>query len=155
MMPPHAPGPADETAARALPEVIRFFEQLSPADLTRIDAVYAPEARFRDPFSDVQGIGAITGIFAHMFERLDAPRFVILDRIAEGDRAFLTWDFEFRFRRGSPTGLQRIHGGSLLRFDAGGRITVHRDYWDAAEGLYEKLPILGALMRWLRRKAAG
>ena len=155
MMPPPAPGPADETARRALPEVIRFFEQLSPADLTRIGAVYAPDARFRDPFSDVQGIEAITGIFAHMFERLEAPRFVILDRIAEGDRAFLTWDFEFRFRHGSPTGVQRIHGGSHLRFDAGGRITVHRDYWDAAEELYEKLPVLGALMRWVRRKAAG
>ena len=155
-MTPHpVPGPADETARRALPEVIRFFEQLSPADVTRIDTVYAPDARFRDPFSDVQGTEAITGIFAHMFERLDSPRFVILDRIAEGDRAFLTWDFEFRFRRGSPTGVQRIHGGSHLRFDTGGRITVHRDYWDAAEELYEKLPVLGALMRWVRRKAAG
>ena len=30
--------------------------------------------------------------------------------------------------------------------------TVHRDYWDAAEELYEKLPLLGALMRWLKRR---
>ena len=30
----------------------------------------------------------------------------------------------------------------------------HRDYWDAAEELYEKLPVLGALMRLLRRKLA-
>jgi steroid delta-isomerase len=34
---------------------------------------------------------------------------------------------------------------------------VHRDYWDAAEELYEKLPVLGALMRWLKqaRRANG
>ena len=29
-----------------------------------------------------------------------------------------------------------------------------RDYWDAAEELYEKLPIVGTLMRWLKRRAA-
>jgi hypothetical protein len=27
------------------------------------------------------------------------------------------------------------------------------DYWDAAEELYEKLPVLGGLMRWLKRAA--
>jgi hypothetical protein len=32
-------------------------------------------------------------------------------------------------------------------------ITLHRDYWDAAEELYEKLPVLGGLMRWLKKQA--
>jgi hypothetical protein len=38
-------------------------------------------------------------------------------------------------------------------FDAQGLITLHRDYWDAAEELYEKLPVLGGLMRWLKKRA--
>ena len=37
---------------------------------------------------------------------------------------------------------------------ADGRIARHRDYWDAAGELYEKLPLLGTLMRWLRRRIA-
>ena len=44
-----------------------------------------------------------------------------------------------------------IHGGTLVHFDAQGRVTLHRDYWDTAEELYEKLPVLGRLMRWLRQ----
>ncbi|MCA0424309.1 MAG: nuclear transport factor 2 family protein, partial [Proteobacteria bacterium] len=40
-----------------------------------------------------------------------------------------------------------------LRLAADGRIAEHRDYWDAAEELYEKLPAIGALMRWLKRRA--
>jgi hypothetical protein len=40
-----------------------------------------------------------------------------------------------------------------LHLDAIGLITLHRDYWDAAEELYEKLPLLGSLMRWLKRRA--
>ena len=41
-----------------------------------------------------------------------------------------------------------------MRFAADGRVVYHRDCWDAAEELYEKLPVLGALMRWLKRQAA-
>jgi hypothetical protein len=48
-----------------------------------------------------------------------------------------------------------IRGGTHLHFDAAGRVVLHRDYWDAAEELYEKLPLLGTLMRWLKRRAAG
>ena len=50
--------------------------------------------------------------------------------------------------------LQTVRGGSHLVLAEDGRIRAHRDYWDAAEELYEKLPILGRLMRWLRRRAA-
>ena len=40
-----------------------------------------------------------------------------------------------------------------MKFAADGRINFHRDYWDAAEELYEKLPLVGSLMRWLKRQA--
>ena len=46
-----------------------------------------------------------------------------------------------------------ILGASQLVFDAQGRVVLHRDYWDAAEELYEKLPVVGSLMRWLKRRA--
>ena len=47
-----------------------------------------------------------------------------------------------------------MRGASHLVLDPQGLIVLHRDYWDAAEELYEKLPVVGALMRWLRRRAA-
>jgi len=47
-----------------------------------------------------------------------------------------------------------VRGSSHLKLAADGRIAWHRDYWDAAEELYEKLPVLGSLMRWLRQRLA-
>jgi hypothetical protein len=38
-------------------------------------------------------------------------------------------------------------------FNQDGKVVIHRDYWDAAEELYEKLPVVGGLMRWLKRRA--
>ncbi|MBP9954953.1 MAG: nuclear transport factor 2 family protein, partial [Ottowia sp.] len=74
--------------------------------------------------------------------------------IVQGDQAFLVWEFRFRMRRWRPQVEQCIHGATLVRFDAQGRVALHRDYWDAAQELYEKLPVLGGLMRWLRRSAS-
>jgi len=38
-------------------------------------------------------------------------------------------------------------------FSDAGLVTLHRDYWDAAQELYEKLPVVSSLMRWLRKRA--
>jgi hypothetical protein len=65
----------------------------------------------------------------------------------------LTWEFRFQFRAYHKGEEQVILGASHLVFDAQGLVTRHRDYWDAAEELYEKLPLVGGLMRWLKRRA--
>lgn len=130
-----------------------FFESISPQSAARIDEIYAADAWFKDPFNEVRGAAAIRRIFEHMFVQVDSPRFVVRDVVAQGSDAFLTWDFLFRSRRLGDRE-QVIRGASHLKFDADGRISCHRDYWDAAEELYEKLPVLGGLMRLLKRRAA-
>jgi ketosteroid isomerase-like protein len=132
--------------------VVALFEQLAPQDLPRLAEIYTPDARFKDPFNEVKGTTAITAIFAHMFQVLDRPRFVIRDAVVQGDQCFLTWDFMFCMKRFDRRE-QCIRGCSHLHLSADGRIRSHRDYWDAAEELYEKLPVLGGLMRWLKARA--
>jgi steroid Delta-isomerase len=133
--------------------VRHFFETLDETSLGHIDTVYAPDAHFKDPFNEVNGVDAIRRLFAHMFVQVDAPRFVVRDVVCDGDKAVLIWDFHFRMRRFNRAP-QLIRGASHLRFAADGRVAFHRDYWDAAEELYEKLPFVGGLMRWLKRRAA-
>jgi ketosteroid isomerase-like protein len=142
-------------AAEMDPQVARIvqaFEQLAPADLPKLGDLYTTDARFKDPFNEVQGVPAIRAVFEHMYATLDAPRFVIRDVVAQGDQCFLTWDFIFRMRRFNRDE-QTVRGGSHLKLAADGRISLHRDYWDVAEELYEKLPVVGPLMRWLKRRA--
>lgn len=136
----------------ATQRLIALYEQLSPAHLAGLDAYYAADAQFKDPFNDVRGVPAIAQIFAHMFATLDQPGFTVTLHIVQGDQAFLGWEFRFRLRRWRPQIEQCIQGATLLHFDAQGRVTLHRDYWDAAQELYEKLPVLGGLMRWLRTR---
>jgi len=46
-----------------------------------------------------------------------------------------------------------INGGSHLMFSREGLVNYHRDYWDAAEELYEKIPILGWFLRRIKNMA--
>lgn len=133
--------------------VVQFFETLTPHSVAQIDGLYAPTARFKDPFNDVTGLPAIRGIFEHMFVALEAPRFVVTQRIVQDAQCFLTWEFHFAFRNFKQGQAQVILGGSHFVFGVDGKVTLHRDYWDAAEELYEKLPVVGGLMRWLKRRA--
>ena len=133
--------------------VIALFEGLTPADLTRLGEFYAPQARFKDPFNEVQGVPAIKAVFDHMYAALNQPRFVVREVIVQGGQCFLVWDFLFRFKSYSSAE-QCVRGGSHLRYGPDGRITLHRDYWDTAEELYEKLPGVGMFMRWLKRRAS-
>ena len=139
-----------------LDELIAWFETLSPDNLHRVAELYAAEAEFKDPFNEVRGPAAIEHIFRHMFRQLDEPRFVVTSRFAgsppEGG-AMLLWEFHFRTRAPLPARAMIARGATHLRFDDVGRVTLHRDYWDAAEELYAKLPLLGCLMRGLQRMA--
>lgn len=144
-----SPVPCDEAVTR----VVALFETLTPASVATLPAFYAAGARFKDPFNDVTGLDAITHIFAHMFESLEAPRFVVRERIVQGQQCFLAWEFRFRFRLFRQGEEQVILGSSHLVFDTTGLVTLHRDYWDAAEELYEKLPVVGGVMRWLKKRA--
>jgi steroid delta-isomerase len=132
--------------------LVRYFETLTPQSVAELPRYYAADCRFRDPFNDVRGLPALAAIFDHMFERLDAPRFIVRERVVDAPRLLLTWDFEFRFRGWRPQLMQHIHGSSLITFDGAGLVAVHRDYWDAAEELYEKLPLLGTLLRLLKQQ---
>jgi steroid Delta-isomerase len=133
--------------------VIDFFEGLRQEDLPRLAECYVDDASFKDPFNEVRGCVAILQVFDHMFTALRQPQFVVHDAVQQGDQAFLTWDFHFRLPQ-APDRVLTIRGATQLHFAADGRIDRHRDWWDAAEELYEKLPIVGALMRWLKRRIA-
>jgi steroid Delta-isomerase len=132
----------------ALAALVRYFETLTRESVSNLPRVYTEDAYFKDPFNEVRGHAAMLKVFEHMFEQVSSPRFIVHSSWTGADGAMLAWDFTFE-RGGAP---MKIRGVSHVRFAPDGRVSFHRDYWDAAEELYAKLPILGGLMRFLARR---
>ncbi|GGP21172.1 nuclear transport factor 2 family protein [Silvimonas iriomotensis] len=134
----------------ALQDVLDWYATLSRDSLPRCREFYTLDARFKDPFNDVAGIAAIENIFTHMFDHTERPRFVIREVLNNDDRAFISWDFEFWIKGTRYV----VQGASRLLFDDHGKVMDHRDYWDPAEELWSKMPIIGGVVTWLRERFA-
>jgi len=139
--------------AKALERYARFFEELTPADLDRLDEWFSPRARFVDPFNDVCGVDAIRDVFEHMFRTCATVRFEVLECVSGDGVGYLRWRFHFRLR-GDGSDRRPVDGVSRVELGGDGRVAAHEDFWDAAGGLYEQFPVIGALMRWLRNRLA-
>lgn len=137
-----------------LDALIQFYNNFSPESVARFPEFYSSDAWFKDPFNEVRGIAAIQRIFTHMFTQVAAPRFVVTEQVVDTNGAMLVWEFHFRMGLWGRGKVQVIRGISHLKFDAGGKVSYHRDYWDAAGELYEKLPLLGSIVRFIRKMFA-
>lgn len=131
---------------------IAFFENLTREDLNRFDAVFAADARFRDPFNDVCGVAEVRRVFEKMFEDAEDHSFKVLDHAVAGNRAYLNWEFSITLR--GKAKVVSIEGMSTIDFGDDGKVTAHIDHYDAAGQIYETIPLIGAVLRMLRRRIA-
>jgi hypothetical protein len=141
----------DPVMTRAL---IDFYQSLTPEQVARFPEFYSADAYFKDPFNEVYGVDAIQRIFQHMFTQVGAPRFVVTEQISDAGGTMLVWAFHYRVRLWGRGEAQVMRGVSHLRFAADGKVNYHRDYWDTGEELYMKLPLMGSVLRGLRRVLA-
>lgn len=130
-----------------LDALIQFYNEFTPASVARFPEFYSADAWFKDPFNEVRGIEAIQRIFTHMFGQVAEPHFVVTEKVVDANGAMLAWEFRFRMKLWRKGETQVIRGVSHLKFDAEGQVCYHRDYWDAAEELYEKLPLIGSIFK--------
>jgi steroid Delta-isomerase len=148
-------GPTSAPPSIHLERLSTFYSTISQQSVPQLRDLYAADAYFKDPFNEVTGIEHIIKIFTHMFVQIDQPKFEVLSRIQGRDgqhnEAFLIWLF---YWKPSQPGIDTppIRGSSHLKFNELGQVVYHRDYWDAAEELYETVPFLGTLLRFLKKK---
>jgi len=134
--------------------LVEFFEAIRPESVADFARYYSDDGFFKDPFNEVRGVPAIQRIFTHMFSQVAEPRFEITERVVDGNAAMLVWELHYRVVIFGREQNQVIRGASHLKFDAEGKVYWHRDYWDAAEELYARLPVVGLLMRGLKKVMA-
>lgn len=129
-------------------DIADWFQTLTPASLERAGEIYAQDALFVDPFNQLTGLASVRAVYQHMFDTLEQPRFIVTTIVDRERDGFMTWDFLFECRGQA----QKISGCTQFELNDQGLIVLHRDYWDAAQQVYEKIPLLGAVVRMIRRK---
>jgi len=129
-----------------------FYRDYSPAWLARLGELYAPSFEFHDPFTVIRAdLGQLEHHFAKAFD-LAASKFLVEDAAVGQDGACVRWTWVWKWKPGSTE--QRVPGVTWLRFDASGKVVFHQDLFDTASSIFDVVPVLGGLLRALRRRLA-
>ncbi|SNY94243.1 SnoaL-like domain-containing protein [Cohaesibacter sp. ES.047] len=127
-----------------------YFGHLSPDRVGEVMPLLSDDIHFIDPFNDVRGRDNYRAVIAKMFEDVKDPRFEILDLAWSGEICLMRWDFSCSV---AYIGDWTVRGITELQFDSDGRISAHYDYWDSGRHFFGRLPVIGAVIRWIRKKA--
>jgi hypothetical protein len=128
---------------------IRLFEELSVERINDIESFVSSDIKFKDPFNDLSGIDPFRRLLTEILNNVKGLKFVVTHRAWTERVLFLRWSFQ-----GELTGISswRVQGVSEINFDERGFICQHIDYWDAAEQFYEKFPLIGTMLRFIKRR---
>jgi len=135
----------------ALDRVRNYLSNLmDPASRARTAEVYAKDAFFNDTLKTKVGAEAICKYFDATASNAEAVRVEFHDAARSGADYYLRWTMEIEFKKFHRGRAFRSIGITHLRFDQDGRVILHQDYWDAASGFFEQVPVLGSSIRWIK-----
>ena len=127
------------------------FRILHEADLSRLRELYSERIVFKDPVHEIRGLVELEDYFSALCSDLSDCRFEYLDEIVGDNSAYIKWMMHFKHPR-LGNRLISVRGVSNLKFSD--RIDFHEDFYDMGAMLYEQLPLLGNVTRWLRLRLA-
>ncbi len=127
-----------------------YLETLTPQTLDALGDHVAVDVRFKDPFNDVRGLNAMRRVFEHMFKNVSGIRFTVHGMAQDGATCFMNWRFAGRLGKREWV----FDGASVITLGADGKVVSHIDHWDAASAFYERLPVIGWLLAWIRGRLA-
>lgn len=144
--------PVRHSATAPTPPVVALFKQvfarLGPDSVMPLDRLYAPDVVFEDPLHRLVGRDAVAAYFARLNARVESAEFAFTGEVLGTGTAAMTWTMTVRTRR--PRKVIVVPGVSVLVFDD--LVTAQRDYFDVGAMLYEQLPGVGWLLRWVKRQ---
>ncbi len=128
-----------------------FFENLtSKTSKENYLKIFSKNVYFEDPFQKVRGIENVCKIFDHMFENLDEPRFIVKEIISNNNIAYIQWSFMYKYKNGKQ--VNSFTGVSRVEFDEEQKVVSHIDYWDSSTNVFEKIPVLRSIIKYIKNK---
>jgi hypothetical protein len=128
-----------------------YFKNLHESDLSQLRDLYAEQILFKDPVHEIRGLVELEDYFTSMCADLSDCRFEYLDEMVSDQAAYVKWMMHFKHPR-LGNRLISVRGVSHLKI--GDKIEYHEDFYDMGAMLYEQLPLIGNVTRWLRLRLA-
>jgi len=138
--------------SRPLDRFKNMFNQLDKNHLELLEQIYTPDVKFRDPVHTLNGLPALRDYYSRLYEGVLSCQFTFEAEVIESQQGMLAWVMRFQHRRFRAGETLELSGISQLQFLDDGRVHNHRDYFDMGEFIYERAPILGSVIRAIKKR---
>ena len=141
--------------ASLVKRIKHLYSDFLAADAEAIAEVYAKDIVFSDPVHRLQGLANMQAYFAGVARNLEACRFEFDQTLVDGSTLNLWWTMHYRHPRLASGAPLSLRGASLLRLDLEqDRVLEHEDIYDLGAMVYEQVPLLGSVLRYVKRQMA-
>jgi len=148
-----APATASAAQNEAVERFKSFFGDLNEDRVKKnIRSVYAPEAWFNDTLKSIRGVDALEHYLVDTARAVESCKVDVDEVVASPNGVYVRWRMHIRFKKFRRGETHSSIGVTLLRFDKDGLVAYHQDYWDSGANLFEKIPVIGAGIRAVKRR---
>lgn len=132
---------------------VDIYQKLSTDNLELLSMIYHRDVIFIDPMHELKGFYNLSEYFKSLYENLSSCEFVIDNIIAQEDQAAIYWTMSYQHPKLNKGHVVTVVGHSHIKGHED-KIIHHRDYIDLGAMLYEQLPLLGKVIKFIKKKAA-
>lgn len=127
-----------------------FYQNSGELHLEQIDALYTQDIEFRDPLHTILGILALKSYMKNLYANSRDIRFEYTDELYGENWATISWLMHFRHPSLAGGKLISVRGITQIRFTD--RIFYHEDFYDLGAMIYQHVPILGRIIRFINQR---
>lgn len=136
-----------------LQSFLSTYEKLGTDNLHLLEEVYDQSVEFQDPMHFVSGLPNLQKYFHNLYTNLEACQFEITDAIYSETDAAIYWVMNYRHPKLNNGKTVTVEGHSRLK-GKDRYVHFHRDYLDLGAMLYEQIPVIGAFVKQVKRRAS-
>lgn len=129
---------------------VAVYTYLDKSAMAALTTIYSDEVVFIDPFRRIEGLVQLTNYLQSLSASSSAPRFQCREPALCGDEAYIRWQLFFSHPRLNGGREISVSGVSCIRGTK--KLTYHEDFYDGGALLYEHVPLIGAAVRFLKRR---
>lgn len=136
-----------------LERFVDTYQKLGTDNLSLLSSIYHEDIVFVDPLHQVEGLSNLHKYFKGLYTNLSQCDFVIHDVIVNGEQAAIYWEMAYKHPK-LGRGKEVVVSGTSRIVGQNNKVIYHRDYLDVGAMLYEQLPVIGRVIKWIKNKAA-
>ncbi len=127
-----------------------FYQEANSSNIERMDRIYTQDVEFRDPLHTILGILALKSFIKNLYANSSYVQFEYTDEQRGENSATITWHMKFSSAALAGGKMITLRGITQVRFTD--RIYYQEDFYDLGAMLYQHIPVLGPIIRFVNNR---